>query len=81
LVFTLNQGHGQHISLGNKPRIIITADSELDDENSLIRFLLYSKEMSIEGLIYAISGVNWKGDGSGKKWFCFENDLGNYPFL
>ncbi|MEY2950200.1 MAG: hypothetical protein RLZZ248_1401, partial [Bacteroidota bacterium] len=55
-----------HISLGNKPKIII-AYSELDDQNSLIRFLLYSNEMSIEGLIYAISGFHWKGDGSGKK--------------
>ena len=29
----------------NKPRIIITADPELDDNNSLIRFLLYSRNL------------------------------------
>lgn len=67
LVFALNQGHSQHISLENKPRIIITADPELDDQNSLIRLILYSNEMSIEGLIYASSGFHWKGDGCGKK--------------
>ena len=52
-----------------KPRIIITADPELDDNNSLIRFLLYSKDMDIEGLIYASSQFHWKGDGEGTKWF------------
>jgi hypothetical protein len=52
-----------------KPRIIITADPELDDNNSLIRFLLYSSDLQIEGLIYASSGFHWKGDGTGKKWF------------
>jgi hypothetical protein len=36
-----------------KPRIIITADPELDDNNSLIRLLLYSSDLKIEGLIYA----------------------------
>ena len=52
-----------------KPRIIITADPELDDNNSLIRFLLYSKDLDIEGLIYASSQFHWKGDGEGTKWF------------
>ena len=52
-----------------KPRIVITADPELDDNNSLIRFLLYSSDVEIEGLIYASSGYHWKGDGKGTKWF------------
>ena len=52
-----------------KPRIVVTADPELDDNNSLIRFLLYSTDMDIEGLIYASSGYHWKGDGKGTKWF------------
>jgi hypothetical protein len=52
-----------------KPRIVITADPELDDNNSLIRFLLYSSDLKIEGLIYASSGFHWKGDGKGTKWF------------
>lgn len=52
-----------------KPRIIITADPELDDNNSLLRFLLYSSDVEVEGLIYASSGFHWKGDGKGTKWF------------
>ena len=50
-----------------KPRIVITADPELDDANSLIRFLLYSTDYNIEGLIYASSQFHWTGDGTGKK--------------
>src|SRR5690349_16530272 len=46
-----------------RPRIIVTADPELDDNNSLIRFLLYSSDLNIEGLVYASSGFHWKGDG------------------
>jgi hypothetical protein len=52
-----------------RPRIVITADPELDDNNSLIRFLLYSSDLKIEGLIYTSSQFHWKGDGKGTKWF------------
>lgn len=52
----------------DKPRIIVTADPELDDNNSLIRFLLYSSEFNIEGLVYASSQFHWKGDGKGTKF-------------
>jgi hypothetical protein len=51
----------------DKPRIIITADPELDDANSLIRFLLYSTDYKVEGLIYASSQFHWTGDGKGTK--------------
>lgn len=53
----------------SRPRIIITADPELDDNNSLIRFLLYSSDVKIEGLIYASSMFHWKGDEKGTKWY------------
>ena len=53
----------------SQPRIVVTADPELDDNNSLIRFLLYSSDYKIEGLIYASSQYHWKGDGKGTKWF------------
>lgn len=46
-----------------RPRIVVTADPELDDNNSLIRFLLYSSDLQIEGLIYASSGFHWKVTG------------------
>ncbi len=52
-----------------RPRIVITADPELDDNNSLIRFLMYSCDLDVEGLVYASSGYHWKGDGKGTKWY------------
>ena len=52
-----------------KPRVIITCDPELDDNNSLIRFLLFSTDYRVEGLIYASSQFHWKGDGHGTKWW------------
>ncbi len=52
-----------------RPRIIITADPELDDNNSMIRFLLYSSDLQVEGLIYTSSQFHWKGDGKGTRWF------------
>lgn len=52
-----------------RPRIVITADPELDDNNSLIRFLLYSSDLNIEGLVYASSQFHWKGDGKETRWY------------
>ena len=48
-----------------RPRIVITADPELDDSNTLIRALLYSSDFTVEGLVYASSQFHWKGDGRG----------------
>src|SRR5690242_5601634 len=61
--------NAQSLNKETKPRIVITCDPELDDNNSLIRFLLYSDDLQVEGLIYASSGFHWKGDGKGTKWF------------
>jgi len=54
---------------GAKPRVVITADPELDDSNSLVRYLLYAPSFRTEGLIYASSQFHWKGDGKGTKGF------------
>lgn len=61
-----------------KPRIIVTADPELDDSNSLIRFLMYSSDLDIEGLIYSSSQFHWKGDGNGTKWFVPNREYTRY---
>jgi len=55
------------VASAQKPRVVVTADPELDDANSLIRYLLYSTDFRTEGLIYASSQFHWKGDGTGKK--------------
>jgi hypothetical protein len=57
-----------------RPRTIITADPELDDLNSMIRLLLHSNELAIEGLIYASSRFHWKGDGAGTTFFLPERE-------
>jgi len=51
---------------GMKPRVVITADPELDDNNSMIRYILMSDGYRTEGLIYASSQFHWSGDGTGK---------------
>jgi hypothetical protein len=55
-------------SVAAKPRVVVTADPELDDSNSLLRYLLYSTDFRTEGLVYASSQFHWKGDGTGKKF-------------
>ena len=51
---------------GRKPRVVITADPELDDLNSMIRYVLMADGYQTEGLIYASSQFHWTGDGTGK---------------
>ena len=59
-------GHVQAQGLpADKPRVVMTADPELDDNNTLIRAVLYSTDFDVEGLVYASSGVHWRGDGRG----------------
>jgi hypothetical protein len=58
---------GADAPASQRPRVVVTTDPELDDANSLIRYLLYSTDFRIAGLIYASSGFHWKGDGSGRK--------------
>ena len=53
----------------SRPRVVVTTDPELDDSNSLLRYLLYSTDFRTEGLVYASSQYHWKGDGTGRKWF------------
>ncbi len=48
-----------------KPRVVITDDPELDDNNTVIRAILYSSDVRIEGLLYASSQFHWRGDGKG----------------
>ena len=62
-------GGGAATSVTPKPRVVVTTDPELDDSNSLLRYLLYSTDFRTEGLVYASSQFHWTGDGTGKKWF------------
>jgi hypothetical protein len=47
----------------------VTTDGEIDDRCSVIRFLLYSNEFDIQGLIYNSSRFHWLGQTwSGVEW-------------
>ena len=49
------------LSAADKPRVIVTSDGEIDDECSLVRFLLYANEWDIEGIITSSSQYHWQG--------------------
>ncbi len=42
-------------------RVIVTSDGEVDDECSLVRFLLYANEWDIEGIVTSSSQYHWRG--------------------
>ncbi|MBN2560506.1 MAG: DUF1593 domain-containing protein [Phycisphaerae bacterium] len=44
-----------------RPRVIVTTDGEIDDECSMVRFLLYANEWDIEGIITSSSQYHWQG--------------------
>src|SRR5690554_716254 len=48
-----------------KPRTVVMHDPELDDQNTLIRYMLYANNFDTQGLVYQSSGVHWKGDDEG----------------
>ncbi|MBT3269346.1 DUF1593 domain-containing protein [Candidatus Poribacteria bacterium] len=44
-----------------RPRVIATTDGEIDDECSMVRFLLYANEFDIEGIVTSSSQYHWQG--------------------
>ncbi|MEN3324733.1 nucleoside hydrolase-like domain-containing protein [Mariniflexile soesokkakense] len=48
-------------SQSKKTRVIVTSDGEIDDECSMVRFLLYANEWDIEGIITSSSQYHWQG--------------------
>ncbi|TWT87191.1 hypothetical protein Mal64_27290 [Pseudobythopirellula maris] len=52
-----------------KPRVIVTSDGEIDDECSMVRFLLYANEWDIEGIVTSSSQYHWQGHSwAGDDW-------------
>ena len=52
-----------------RPRVIVTTDGEIDDECSMVRFLLYSNEWDVEAIITTSSQYHWHGHGwAGDRW-------------
>lgn len=48
------------------PRIIVTTDGEIDDRSSFVRFLLYTCDFEVAGIVPTNS--KWQKDGHGKTW-------------
>mgnify|MGYP003633623121 FL=1 len=55
LVATIVLGLDDSLMASEKPRVIVTSDGEIDDECSMVRFLLYANEFDIEGIITSSS--------------------------
>lgn len=71
--YTLNK----ETTVPDKPRIIVTSDGEIDDQCSMIRFLLYTNEWDVEGIITSSSQYHWHGHSwAGDDWI--EPDLDAY---
>ncbi len=45
----------------NHPRVIVTTDGEIDDQASMVRFLLSCNEFDVEGIINSTSQFHWVG--------------------
>lgn len=52
---------GSATAAAEKPRVLVTSDGEIDDECSLVRFLLYANEWDVEGIITSSSQYHWQG--------------------
>jgi hypothetical protein len=48
-------------SASGKLRVIVTSDGEIDDQCSMVRFLLYANEWDIEGIVTSRSQYHWQG--------------------
>lgn len=67
-----------------KTRVIVTSDGEIDDECSMVRFLLYANEWDIEGIITSSSQYHWQGHKwAGDNWMqpCMKAYAKVYPAL
>ena len=49
------------LTAADKPRVIVTTDGEIDDECSMVRFLLYANECDVEGIVTSSSQYHWQG--------------------
>ncbi|HRE05831.1 MAG TPA: DUF1593 domain-containing protein [Opitutaceae bacterium] len=45
----------------DRPRVLVTTDGEVDDECSMVRFLLYANEWDVEAIINSSSQYHWQG--------------------
>jgi hypothetical protein len=61
LLATTVPGGYSTLTAADKPRVIATSDGEIDDECSMVRFLLYANEFDVEGIVTSSSQYHWQG--------------------
>jgi len=67
----MTAAHAQH---HDKPRVIVTTDGEIDDQSSMVRFLLCSSDYDVAGIVQ-VNGVQKDGH-SKEQWI--EKQIANY---
>ena len=56
----------QHLAAAKeRPQTVVMTDGEVDDMDSFLRFLLYTNDVDVKGIIYTSSMWHYKGDGKG----------------
>ncbi len=64
LASALFAGCGRQVSFssadGEKPRVMVLTDAEIDDQCSMVRFLLSANEYEVEGIITTSSQFHWE---------------------
>jgi hypothetical protein len=69
LLAAVSLGVCSNLTASARPRIIATTDGEIDDQCSMVRFLLYANEWDIEGIITSSSQYHWHGHNwAGDDW-------------
>ena len=75
LVFLLPHARGAEAKPPGKPRVIATTDGEVDDHSSMIRFLLYTCDFDVAGIV-EVNSKYQKNGHSKEPWL--ENQLDAY---
>lgn len=68
---------GQNTETRERVRVIATTDAELDDQSSMLRFVMYANEWDVEAIIFSASKYHWIGHNwPGTAWL--DTLLDNY---
>lgn len=66
---TITRADVPAMSSNDRTRVIVTSDGEIDDQCSLVRFLLYANEWDVEAIILSSSQYHWQGHNwAGDDW-------------
>ena len=69
LLAMMSPGEYGALMASEKPRVIVTSDGEIDDECSMVRFMLYTNEWDVEAIVTSSSQYHWQGHSwAGDDW-------------